>query len=149
MVWILGKCNYWYNNKNNPNPHNYINIGTNTGGGSQYNNYNTSNITEIGCINMPESEFHNVIYQLSSPSFSDPNQINYQECSNYYYDDISKHGSNDLLASWAQDIPPCPCSAQQAQLDGMWREIVTGLNCFDYKFPSSTNATQRCCYSTK
>ncbi|XP_003389333.1 PREDICTED: mucin-like protein [Amphimedon queenslandica] len=123
-------------------------IGTNTGGGSQYNNYNVSNFKEIVCINMPDSEFYSIVYQLSSPGFSSSNQTKYQECSNYYYEDIAKYGSNDVLASQAQGLPPCPCSGQQAQLDGMWREIKTGLNCYNYKFPSSTNATQRCCYST-
>ena len=123
--------------------------GTNARGGSLYNNYNTNNVTGIGCINMPGSEFHNILYQLSSLRFSNSYQTKYQECGNYYYEDISKYGSNDVLAAQALALPPCPCSGQQAQLDGMWREISTGLNCYDYKFPSSTNATQRCCYSTE
>ena len=98
---------------------------------------------------MPDSEFHSIVYQLSSLRFSNSYQTKYQECGNYYYEDISKYGSNDVLAAQALALPPCPCSGQQAQLDGMWREISTGLNCYDYKFPSSTNATQRCCYSTE
>lgn len=125
-----------------------------------YNNHDLSGqkeVTSVGCKNMPGSSFHNILYRLSSAGlsftsrFADATRIMRQECSKLYQEDISNYGSDQVMATLAQSLPPCPCSVKQAQLDGLWRAAVISdrLNCYDYKFSNSNNATQRCCYSTK
>ena len=130
---------------------NYATIGYSLEG-QQYVNNPFTNLMEahkIGCVNSPDTEWSNVLLNLST-SLGDAD-ADKQLCEELIREDDKKYLLNGDIFSIVPTLEECPCSQIQARNDWRFRPdnnvTVDGLLCYFQRFPSVNGGSQYCCYS--
>ena len=110
-----------------------------------------SQVMSIGCLNNPEFEWNNVVYQLSiSADYIQQKKV---RCFDMIDEDEINHGDYQKITNIANKLEPCPCSWWQGWRDRRfrfdWGAWYHGSLCYHQRFPSIDDASQYCCYSRK
>ena len=141
-----------------PGNYRFATIGFNAKG-LYYDNHPLSGLSvvnSIACINEDEEcrgELSNLVYQLNAGE--DVVQKKKAECLTLYRNDINMFSYYPI--ELAYQLPPCPCTWQQAWRDwGRFQFDFNDFYCFyqrfptfrgDTAFPFAADATQYCCYT--
>lgn len=123
----------------------YATVGYNARGDYYMNHPLTgfSIVNNIACENSQQSEFNNVVYELSLSD--DVVQQAKATCRRMYLED--RQMSGDLIRQ-TQFLEPCPCTLWQAWRDRRFRFSFDIGYCFYQRFQSGP-ILNLCCYSLR